>query len=75
MTFEEAKKEIETHYNATVEETEDEIVVHQGDSKIAFNKKTHYFTALGYGSELSFTTYPIYEPWRKLIKVWLGETE
>ena len=75
MTFEEAKKEIETHYYATVEETEDEIVVIQGDGKITFNKKTHCYTALGYGGELSFTTYPIYEPWRKLIKAWLGETE
>lgn len=56
----------------TVEETVDEINVRYDDnSYVKFFKKSMEYTAVGFGSPLMFTTYPMYEDWRGLIKAWI----
>ena len=67
------KKKIESDGFYTVEETTNEITVRSDDASIVFDKKTWQYTATGFGGQLAFTTYPIYEQWRSLIKAWLNE--
>lgn len=50
--------------------TEDEIkVVNRNYEKqyVSFNRKNCLYTAMEFGSEISFATCPIYDIWRKLI--------
>lgn len=67
------KKKIESDGFYTVFETADEIVVKSDDTCIAFNKQTMNYTATGFGGQLAFTTYPIYDDWKALITAWLNE--
>lgn len=67
------KHKIESDGFYTVEETTEKIIVKREDASIVFDKKTMQYTATGFGGELAFTTYPIYEDWRSLIKAWLNE--
>lgn len=73
-TYEWHKKHMQQHY--TVDDTGDYITVRAGKSAfVKFNKNTHEYTAYGFGGTLSFTTYPIYDDWRAMIKAWLREKQ
>ena len=76
MTYLECKKKVEDHgYTVTETDTEIITVFRTGKDSITFDKQTNEYHAVGYGSPLSFTTYPIYEPWRDMIKAWKAEQE
>ena len=72
MTYLECKQMIEDD-GYDIMETDRFIIVSTSDSEIKYDKKTNIYTASGYGSPLTFTTFPIYEPWRNMIKAWKAE--
>lgn len=73
MSYSWWKKKIESDGFYTVFDTADEIVVKSDDACITFEKQTMNYTATGFGGQLAFTTYPIYEQWRSMIKAWINE--
>lgn len=73
MSYSQCKKYIEKDGFYRVDETPTEIIVKSDRASIIFNKKTMQYTAIGYGGQLAFTTYPIYEKWRAMIKAWMNE--
>ena len=74
MMYEKAKADVE-RLGAIVTEDNETIVVKQGYGNITYYKRTGEYKAVGYGGPLNFTTFPIYEPWRKMIIAWKREYE
>lgn len=73
MSFDRWKRYFEKK-GMTVVDTEHSIDLIVDDRTfIRFNKQTMNYSAVGFGSPLSFTTYPIYEEWRSMIKAWIDE--
>lgn len=74
MTYLECKKKVEDR-GYTVTETNTEIITafRAGSDSITYDKRTNEYRAVGYGSPLMFTTYPIYDLWRDMIKAWKAE--
>lgn len=73
MSHSQCKKYIEKDGFYRVDETPTEIIVKSDGASIIFNKKTMQYKTNGYGGQLAFTTYPIYEKWRAMIKAWMNE--
>ncbi len=73
MSYSQCKKYIEKDGFYRVDETPTEIIVKSNGASIIFNKKTMQYKTNGYGGQLAFTTYPIYEKWRAMIKAWMNE--